>query len=1114
MDNIINIKDARSGIDSENLQEILEAGTSADHALQRGQNQYQTPPWLAGGLTKLIIGQSNRGTVVDPQCANGNLLAPFTDCNRFGIDIDNRFKASTDGFVHHRITGNAVRVMKVAEDMKLSHLTFSRIVANPPFGIRWKLGEEGKTIDSTEWTWNFILKHLADNGAGYLITTPKAIENLKIHEHPWVYLYQKMPAGGVWDNCDVELGIVHFAKWTRESPRFDMTWLSVPSEHEMVSKLLPIIPTMPYGYAYSAPEQQWNLMKAIFEEEKGTHPEYNVFLDKEGMLKTYLSTRFKHSLKNDQVSRLFRIHNCHPLTLTTERETRKLLTEVVNGGIYTIQPEALAAISNALQEVASLACPIMEPTDFSCVAWADEDESIMAKVDCDLDNIKLTKGKRYEITTGEYPFQQRYTRKKLYYDDETETTTVEDHDCVRHGKDRYIQFRDDRSTQHQFMDMPDPKKTKWQHKESGLWDLFVRPYVANVAEIHKELYEENQQKMDLAELVAGFNYYPGQRDYYARMGCKNYGLVAAGTGTGKTCGAMTLHYLKGSSRTLIIAPQGTMRSSGEEEDGIDYQASQWVQEIQKFAPTEPVFQLFSKADYDAVLYANGGVLPKGVFITYPAAYFANNAFEALPASWEKILNPEENFCKRAGLPFSDKIQTDFHRGVGTINKGGIRCIVEPSLATVIATFHGEWDMVILDEAHLIANKDSQITQNFIRLQPKYRFALTATPIPNIITNIFPLMGWLCVPGWYKDKVRNAAWPYAISEVGRFNQTFLSTETDLTAQEKARKTGKKGWRGVGHKVSPIISSPARLLKLLQPTMAWISKEACNPHQQPREVIDVRVPFGREQAKLYAYWLNRKNYQAEFKGNALTIAGVQPMRLRGCCAEPASVDYPTPAGTKCNSNFNPKTVTILQLIRDLLVKGEQVVVVSARVGQSSELARRLASAGVTISRIDSTVGPALHTAEANRFKRGDSRVMLMGIKCAQAHSFDRCSNLIVGSLEWSYGSLHQAEGRVWRLTSPKPVKVWVVLHERSFEEIMFDRVAMKQDSATMCLHGKRVPNDFKTMDAAEILAEHVINFNQKGVTLSETECETQWPTLRKQLLLANTNKPAAMITELVA
>jgi hypothetical protein len=78
---------------------------------------------------------------------------------------------------------------------------------------------------------------------------------------------------------------------------------------------------------------------------------------------------------------------------------------------------------------------------------------------------------------------------------------------------------------------------------------------------------------------------------------------------------------------------------------------------------------------------------------------------------------------------------------------------------------------------------------------------------------------------------------------------------VTAQGQAKAQGKRGWRSVGITTSPLISSPARLLKLLAPNMAYISKEDCNPNLHGCEVIDVRVPLGKEQAKLYGFWLNR-------------------------------------------------------------------------------------------------------------------------------------------------------------------------------------------------------------------------------------------------------------------
>jgi len=1103
------IKDTRSGVHASNLQEVLDAATSGKHALQGGQQQYQTPEWLARACSAMFpFGSAT--AVLDPQCAGGNLLRAVESYHRYGSDIDNRFLGRADDDKAEcisRITASCVHVFDLLDQVDEGrHVQFDCIVSNPPFAIRWKQpGDAGDTIDSTEWTWKHVIKtRLADLGYGYIISNANTLERLGIATDPWCYLYQRFPAGGIWKDCNVELGIVHFRRHDNRPKDKPATptvkhWSHVPSERELAEFARTIrfeYVYRPYTSHYKI-DEVWEKVAEIVREERLDRPKFNIYLGKDGVLRTYLSTLAQIKIVPEEIERLASINNCHPLTLTTERETRKLLHHYLTSGIYTIQPEAKKAIADALAEVNSLACPIRPVTDFESVAYAEEEDTLKCRAITRDPGFSLTPGNRYEVRTGTYSFTEKFSRKKIHYNEEEEKTEIEDHDCQLSGEDRYIEITDDKGRIHRFMDRPS-SGLAWHHPETMLWELFERPVVPTVAETCADAYNRNLATMRFNEMIAGFQYFPGQLDYYARMGCKDHGIIGADVGTGKSLGALTMIALKGPRRTLLIAPQGTMRSSGEDEDDVDYQASQWVTEIRRFAPGEPVFQLFSESDLRNILHANAGELPPGIYITYPQAYFSNGGFEHIPDSWEN--KEEERFCQRFGFEFTkDRPNDDYlSRSVGCHNKAGIRCIATPSLATIVeARFGDAWEMVIIDEAHLCCNIEAQITKNLIRLQPKYRFAMTATPIPNILSNIFSLMGWVCVPEWHKGGKRNAAWPYAVDEIGRFNSTFLSTEVDLTAQQKAKAAGKKSWRQSGTKFSPVISSPARLLKLLKPNMAYISKEDCNPRLNPCQIIDVRVAMGKEQSALYAYWLDQGNYFPEFKSR-LTIAQVQQSRLRGICASPSGLDY---SRGMCRSNFNPKTVTILQLIVECLRRGEQVVVVAARKGQSSALATRLNDAGIPVARIDSTVAPELHAAEAARFKKGTARVMLMGIKCAQGHSFDQCPNLIIGSLEWSYGTLHQAKGRVWRLTSPKPVKIWCVLHQNTIEELLFDRVATKQDAATLCLQGRRVPRDFQRLDANEIIAEHIVNFDAgDGEILSESECESQWPELRKKLVHA--------------
>jgi hypothetical protein len=101
-----------------------------------------------------------------------------------------------------------------------------------------------------------------------------------------------------------------------------------------------------------------------------------------------------------------------------------------------------------------------------------------------------------------------------------------------------------------------------------------------------------------------------------------------------------------------------------------------------------------------------------------------------------------------------------------------------------------------------------------------------------------------------------------------------------------------------------------------------------------------------------------------------------------------------------------------------------------------------------------------------------------------------------LEYSFGPFEQAKGRIDRVTNAVLKKIYCILNKNSIEEIMFDTVATKGDAATICLKGQRVPMEFRPVDGSEILASAIEHFDLSGST-PESECEKQWPNLRKRI-----------------
>jgi hypothetical protein len=104
-----------------------------------------------------------------------------------------------------------------------------------------------------------------------------------------------------------------------------------------------------------------------------------------------------------------------------------------------------------------------------------------------------------------------------------------------------------------------------------------------------------------------------------------------------------------------------MRSSepDDDDDETENLASQWIQELDKFAPYLQVWEIFTYADYERILSVNNGVLPPGVHVTYYEGFFTNGAREKVPESWD-----DEKFnvwCAANGYGPAGELDPDYPR---------------------------------------------------------------------------------------------------------------------------------------------------------------------------------------------------------------------------------------------------------------------------------------------------------------------------------------------------------------------------------------------------------------------------------------------------------------------
>lgn len=787
-------------------------------------------------------------------------------------------------------------------------------------------------------------------------------------------------------------------------------------------------------------------------------------LDSTSRLSVRLQSKDLAASSIEQRNELLALHGRTPEELVTHPGDRRAMLNTLSNEYWIMSPSLRERLKAALDQVAPTLAPVMPPTDYETLAYLDEHPVLKARLDCPHTFIP---GREYKVFYQFYNVDEPFLQNVVEFNKGQKSWLISQHHCTRTFRDRRVVVRTGPGS---FVEFRPPTQMPGKPNSSifpddSIWKYFERPHIPTVREVYPERYDRAIKILDTHALLSGITYYPGQKDYIARLACRDYGIPSAQTGTGKTLIALSLSVVQSSKRTLILAPKHTVKGC--------HSVAQWEEEVHRFLPLAPVYRIFSHEDLRKVRQSDGS-LPFGIYLTYPEAYLTNAADECPPPGPVTSTPPERE-------------------GIGE-EHFGIRCVARPSLLTLTAHL---FDMTILDEAHVMKNANAARTRQFLRIQTPYRYAMTATPVSNTLPDLCTLMGWTAVPDWHKDDRCNPAWPYSLSGCSAFAKVYLAQQTDHTRSDSHYNKHKVRRKFITR--SPIVSEPLGFTRLVKPVIAHIDKQTCNPLVVPCIEHDVRVPFGERQENLYRFLLNPAHFPMSRRGKAL----IQQAYLREACVDPSGLAQRMKRSFSFTyypqSCITPKMLRILEIAASCLRKKEQVVIIASRINQLSELEFLLHDAGIECSRMDSTVeDPA---AQAGKFKSGETRVLLMGIRMAQAHSFSNCPNLILASLEWTYSSKVQAMGRVWRMDSPRPVNIWCVLNRNSIEEVMYDRIASKAEASVLCLQGLRSPGSRIQSSPEALTIEHVLTYRRthsgSGAPVPEYKCQTQWLKIQSDL-----------------
>ena len=317
------------------------------------------------------------------------------------------------------------------------------------------------------------------------------------------------------------------------------------------------------------------------------------------------------------------------------------------------------------------------------------------------------------------------------------------------------------------------------------------------------------------------------------------------------------------------------------------------------------------------------------------------------------------------------------------------------------------DIIVLDEAQRIKNWETKTAQAIKRLQSRYAFVLTGTPIENRIDELYSIMDFLN--------------PAIFGPLFRFNREFYKLD------EKGRPGGFNNLKNIHDRISPY--------------MKRRRKHDVETELPSRTVHNRFVKLTNNQSREYEdhnYTASRLLHAA--KTRPLRKEEMELLQLKLSCMR-----------MTCDTNYillkDDRTCPKLHELESILgdaVANDAKVIVFSEWERMLQLCRDLCK--------EMRIGYAWHTGKVPQKKRrGEINAFKTDPKCRVFLSTDSGStglnlqnaSIVVNcDLPWNPAKLEQRIARAWRKHQTQAVTFYNLISKETIEEGMLGKLANKQ------------------------------------------------------------------------
>ena len=321
------------------------------------------------------------------------------------------------------------------------------------------------------------------------------------------------------------------------------------------------------------------------------------------------------------------------------------------------------------------------------------------------------------------------------------------------------------------------------------------------------------------------------------------------------------------------------------------------------------------------------------------------------------------------------------------------------------------DVVILDEAQRIKNWQTKTAMAIKRIESRYAFVLTGTPIENRIDEIYSIVQFLD--------------PELLGPLFRFNREYYELD------EKGRPAGFRNLDGLADRISTV--------------MLRRRKDEVETELQPMSTKTFFVPMTEAQTKVYGdyeYLARRLASLAERR--PLTAEEFEMLQRNLACMRMVCDTLYILGGEEDSC---PKLDEIEKLIPDLLENPQCKIIVFSEWVRMLELVRAFATDyGIEFAWHTGAVPQPRRREEIKRFREDpDCRLFLSSEAGGVGLNLQVADTVINMDQPWNPARLDQRIARAWRKHQHRTVRVFNLVSEDTIEHRMLGLLEAKRTLA---------------------------------------------------------------------